>query len=119
MNKKKKNLSIDEINVILPERLKYYRMQKGLSLRDVAEKINKSPSQVSFWERGINPPSCMDLFRLCLIYNISLADLFPGIKNEYKPSQNEIELLKKYRAADKEVKITILKILEYTSQIDK
>ena len=110
---------IENVNIILPERLKYYRIQKGLSLRDVAMKINKSPSQVSFWERGINPPSCMDLFRLCLIYNIALADLFPGIKKDYKPCSQEVEMLKKYRAAEEEVRITILKILEYTSKIDK
>ena len=110
---------IENINIIFPERLKDFREKSGLSLRETANLIGKSPSQVSFWERGINPPSSMDLFRLCLIYNISLADLFPGTRKEFEPCQHEIELLKKYRSADKEVRITILKILEYTSRIDK
>lgn len=114
--KEKRGLSIEEINVILPERLKYFREEKGLSLREVALRINKSPSQVSFWERGLNPPNCMDLFKLCLLYNISLVDLFPESRNEFKLNRQEINLLKKYRKADNDIKTTIQKILEFTQK---
>lgn len=113
---KKDVLNIDEINVILPKRLKHFRVQKGLSLREVADQIDKSPSQISFWERGINPPSCIDLFKLCVIYDVMLPDLFPEISERLKPVKEEVELFKKYRAADKEVKITIQKILEFTQK---
>ncbi len=114
--REKRNLSIDEINVILPERLKHFREQKGYSLRDVATLIKKSPSQVSFWERGLNPPNCMDLFKLCLIYNISLGDLFPEINQNHKLKREELELIKKYRNADNDVKTTIQKILKFTQK---
>lgn len=112
----KKDFNINEINNILPERLKHFRTQKGLSLRDVADKIDKSPSQISFWEKGVNPPSCIDLFKLCVIYDIMLPDLFPEISERLKPVKEEVELFKKYRAADKDVQITIQKILEYTKK---
>ena len=114
MKKDEKILNIDKISVILPERLKYFRLKRNLSLREVANKIDKSPSQISFWERGINPPSCIDLFKLCVIYNITLSDLFPAARNNIEPLPHEIEIIYKYRSADEDVRNTIKKILEYT-----
>ncbi len=116
MNKEFKTLNIDEINTILPKRLKHFRENAGLTLREVAEKIDKSPGQVSLWEKGTNPPSCIDLFKLCVIYDIMLPDLFPEIYKGTRPVKQEIELVKKYRAAAPEVKKTIQKILEYTEK---
>lgn len=116
MDKYFKKLNIKEINIILAKRLKYFREQAGLTLREVAEKIDKSPSQISLWEKGVNPPSCIDLFKLCVIYNIILPDLFPEISEKVNPVREEINLIKKYRNADQEVKITIQKILEYTQK---
>lgn len=107
---------IEEISIILPLRLKDFREKAGLSLREVANRIYKSPSQISLWEKGVNPPSCIDLFKLCLVYNILFSELFPEICNEDKPIKQEIELYKKYRKADNEVKLTIQKILEYTEK---
>lgn len=112
-----KILNTEEINIILAERLKYCREKSGLTLREVAEKIGKSPGQVSLWEKGANPPNCIDLFKLCVTYNIILPDLFPGLSDKLKPTfREEIYLVRKYRAADPEVKITIQKILEYTQK---
>lgn len=116
MDEEFKILNTKEINIILAERLKYCREKAGLTLREVAEKIDKSPGQVSLWEKGVNPPSCIDLFKLCVIYNIILPDLFPGLSEKLEPVRDEIYLVSKYRAADPEVKITIQKILEYTQK---
>ena len=104
---------IESISDTLPKRLKSFREKTGLSLRETAEKIGKSPSQLSLWERGINPPSCIDLFKLCLIYDIIFPDLFPEVSENVKPVKDERELIKKYRVADREVKTIIHKILDY------
>lgn len=116
MNKDDIMLLIESISAILPSRLKDFREKSGLSLRDVAEKINKSPSQISFWEKGVNPPSCIDLFKLCMVYDIMLSDLFPEFSEENKPIRQELDFYKKYLKADEEVKITIQKILKYTEK---
>ena len=113
MEKEFKKLNIEEINIILPKRLKFFRQRASLTLREVAEKIGKSPGQVSLWERGINPPSCIDLFKLCLIYDIIFPNLFPEVSENVKPIKDESELIKKYRSADPEVKTIIHKILDY------
>lgn len=116
MDKELKILNAEEINAILAKRLKHFREQAGLTIRESAKRIGKSPSQLSLWERGINPPNCIDLFKLCLIYNIILPDLFPEVTEQVKPIKEERELIRKYRKADEEVKQTIQKILEYTTK---
>lgn len=116
MNKEFEILNTEEINTILAIRLKFFREQAGLTLRGSAKRIGRSPSQISLWEKGVNPPNCIDLFKLCVIYNIILPDLFPEVTEQFKPVKEEREFIKKYRAADPEVKITIQKILEYTQE---
>lgn len=112
---------IENINIVFPKRLKDFREKSGLSLRETANLIGKSPSQLSLWERGINPPSCIDLFKLCIVYEIMLSDLFPEICDDAKPigKTKDLTFYKKFLKADEEVKITIQKILEYSSKIDK
>ena len=104
---------IESISVTLPKHLKSFREQSGLSLRETAEKIGKSPSQLSLWERGINPPSCIDLFKLCLIYDIGLFELFPEICEVPKPLKENLEVYKMYQNADQDVKGIIQDVLEY------
>ena len=106
--------TVNEIYAILPKRLKFFREQSGLTLREAAKMIDKSPAQLSLWERGANPPTCIDLFKLCLIYNVSTVDLFQKTCKSIRPNVQELELIKKYRKADKEVKITIQRILDYS-----
>ena len=109
---------IENINLVFPKRLKDFREKLGLSLREVADKIDKSPSQLSLWERGVNPPSCIDLFKLCIVYEIMLSDLFPEICEESEPigKIKDLSFYKKYLLADEDVKTTIQKILEYTKE---
>lgn len=107
---------IESISVTLPRRLKDFREQSKLSLRETAKKINKSPSQLSLWERGINPPSCIDLFKLCLVYDIALFELFPEICEIPKPLKNEMDVYKMYQNADQDIKDIVQDVLEYAQK---
>ena len=107
---------IESISVILPKRIKDFREQSGLSLRETAEKIGKSPSQLSLWERGVNPPSCIDLFKLCIVYDIALFELFPEICKTPKPMKEELEVYKMYQNADQDIKVIVQEILEYAQK---
>ena len=109
--------SIEEINKLLPERLLYYRNLHNFTLRQVAEKLDRTPGIVSLWERGKNTPTYIDIVKICLIYEITFPELvMTEEQNKIVPSQQELELIKKYRAADPEVKKTIQRILEYTQE---
>ena len=116
MNKEDMMQLIESICATLPKRLKSFREQSGLSLRETAEKIGKSPSQLSLWERGINPPTCIDLFKLCLIYDIALFELFPEICEVPKPLNEEVDVYKMYQNADQSIKAIIQEILVYTQK---
>lgn len=51
--------------------LRAARVNAGLSLREAAEKIGKSPKAVSYWERGIVPIKAIDFDKLCTeVYSI-------------------------------------------------
>lgn len=113
--------SIDELNLqkIIPSKLKEFRNQANLSLRDVAQLLNMSASMVSLWEQGKNEPSYEQLIRLCQIYKIELSDLTSVKKMDSKLSPHELVLIEKYRKADKEVQFVIEKILQITSKNKK
>ena len=109
--------SIDELNLqkIIPEKLKEYRNNSELSLREVAKMLNLSASMISLWEQGKNDPSYEQLIRLCQIYKIELSDLTSIKKANSKLSPHELVLIENYRKADKEVKYVVEKILHITT----
>jgi transcriptional regulator with XRE-family HTH domain len=47
-----------------PNRIRRYRLQAGLSQRDLAAMLHQRRSSVSAWERGRHLPSVSTLFRL-------------------------------------------------------
>lgn len=55
----------------LPEKLKALRLQFGLSQKQVAEKLDVSPSIVSGYETGERTPSTENLLSLSYLYNVS------------------------------------------------
>jgi transcriptional regulator with XRE-family HTH domain len=55
----------------LPEKLKALRVQFGLSQKQVAEKLEVSPSIVSGYETGERTPSTENLLSLSYLYNVS------------------------------------------------
>jgi Predicted transcriptional regulators len=55
----------------LPEKLKALRIQFGLSQKQVAEKLEVSPSIVSGYETGERTPSTENLLSLSYLYNVS------------------------------------------------
>lgn len=62
--------------------LRQARMEKGMSLKDVAEAVGCSRSQVSRWENGRTGIKIEMLLKLCWIYRISLDGIFIDELNE-------------------------------------
>ena len=55
----------------LPQKIKSYRVQLGLSQKQVAEKLGVSPSIVSGYETGERTPSTEILLSLAYLFNTS------------------------------------------------
>ena len=60
----------------LGERLKGIRMEKGLSLRELARQANVSPSFISQIENGKSQPSVATLYSFSQLLEISIDELF-------------------------------------------
>lgn len=56
----------------LPDKLKALRSKCGYSQKQVADKVNVSPSIISAYETGERTPSAEVLFSLSNIYNCSI-----------------------------------------------
>ncbi len=64
------------------ERLKLLRIEKGLTLKEVAEKLNVTIRSVSRYEDGSREPSIEMLAKLCKLYNVS-SDYVIGLVDSY------------------------------------
>lgn len=87
--------------------LKNLRIQKGLTQKEVAEKIGRRQQIIGHWETGYAQPDADTLFTLCDIYGVSIDDAF-GFS---KPSLYD-SLLKKYKALDNHGKELVTLVLD-------
>lgn len=65
------------------ERVKYIRAKRGLSLKDVAEKIYIDPSTLCKWETGEYRMTIENAILLANVLNFSIDEL-AGLKNDNK-----------------------------------
>ncbi len=62
--------------IILGERIKSIRNDKGLSLEEVAHRVNKDSQSVHKLEKGNFNPSYLYLKKICIGLEITLVQLF-------------------------------------------
>ena len=80
------------------KRIKYFRMQKGMDQKDIAQQVGISTYAVSSWESGRTRPDLSILPQLCDFLGITLYDLY-GIEAPVdRLSEKEKQLLSAYRA---------------------
>lgn len=106
------------LSEILPKRLKMCRENAGLSMREVAKKINKTAATISKWESGEVIPYGDTLLELCNIYNVNITSFFGVTPYEFRLTPSEVKLIKTYRNATRNAQITARTVLE-TYQIEK
>ena len=53
-----------------------YRKEAGMSQTQLAEYLKVSRSNVSTWERGVNPPDIETLFEICKLFKVKLSDMY-------------------------------------------
>ena len=70
------------------------RKSKGLTQKNIADKLNISDNSVSKWERGINIPDISSLTILSKIFNVTVSELLNGEYDYKKKNKNYLELTK-------------------------
>jgi transcriptional regulator with XRE-family HTH domain len=81
------------------ERLRTRRHERGLSLRELAERLGCSPSLISQIERGLANPSVSTLYAMVAELDVSLDDLLFNERRTSEPSPSGAEPIQ--RATDR------------------
>ena len=115
MAKRRKLYTAEAVEKILPEKLKIFRKNAGLTTNQVGKLIDRTPSAVTLWETGKSMPDVSTLLKLCDIYDIS--DLNEFLNIEIAPSvktlaRSEQEFIKLYRSCSASIKAAIKTILK-------
>jgi transcriptional regulator with XRE-family HTH domain len=79
-------------NTNLQERLTLLRKQKGITQKELAEKINYSDKVISKWERGESLPSILVLKELSKFYNIPVNEILNDDTEDKEPLPNNPKL---------------------------
>jgi transcriptional regulator with XRE-family HTH domain len=61
----------------VPNHIRRYRLQLGLTQREIARSLGVRLSTISSWERGLTCPAAKPLFRLAKILNTLAEALYP------------------------------------------
>ena len=65
------------------ERIKYLRIETGLSQDDLAKELGVSNAIISLWENGLREPSMSSLVAMANFFHVSV-DYIVGLTDEYK-----------------------------------
>ncbi len=93
--------------------LKEIRKARGLSQREVADKLGCSPNVYSRYERGERQPSIDILIDLSRIFEVTVDYLVGNREIESASlSKYELELIKEARSADERARFDALLLLQ-------
>lgn len=70
--------------MIDPDLLKYYREEKGLSIRELSNKIRIAKRKIKEWEDGELEPTEKELNYLCKFYKINVEDLMYAEESNHR-----------------------------------
>ena len=118
-----KNIKQDETKTMsktLPLQLKVCREKSGLSMREVAKRINKTAATICKWESGEVTPYGDMLLKLCELYGVDITTFF-GLETENKMrlTSHEMEIINLYRNATRHAQITVHTVLETCQKTNK
>lgn len=68
-----------ELAIYIGEKIREYRILKGLTQKELAQKIGMGDTTVANYEKGFRTPKKNTLFKLANAFDISIDDLFPPI----------------------------------------
>lgn len=84
----------------LGSNIRKFRQKKILKQEDLANKLGKSTSVISNWEKGINRPDADTIGQICKILSITPNELFDWDKMENTETDVVQEVVKIYEKLD-------------------
>lgn len=103
-----------DVKQTVAENIKRYRLERGMTQRDLSEAINESYTAISNWENQFSAPNVTQMFKLCKALNVEPSTMM-GIANEFKSMQMEAaRLYAQYQAASPAVRMAVDSLLGRT-----
>lgn len=105
----------------LPENIKHFRLMRGLSQKQLAEMLHRTPNVISNWENGVNSPDVDLLEIMCEIFDITPNQLYGWDPCEEleKFLQNNADLAKERQELIRQKQELEQRIKEYTQQLSR
>jgi len=76
-----------------PDQLKFYRIERGLSQQELAEKLGfNSKQRISDYENGRTEPALADVIKIATLFEVSLDELITKTAKKYEntlPTENK------------------------------
>ena len=107
---------VNDIKENIAKNLKFFREERKITQRQLAEVLGVKHNTVSTWENGKNSIDAFSLMQICEYLNVSLDDMF-GKKSKSIPTlempKDEKRLITAYRKLSHDNKIKITGIIEF------
>ena len=85
----------------ISNRIKEYRLRKGMTQQELAEALGESSGRVIYhWEKGSGRPDCEKIAKLCDLLDVSADELIGCKVMHHRPTATEWNMIQKYRALD-------------------
>lgn len=98
----------------IAKNLLYYRKKSGMTQKELASKLNINNSAVSNWEKGLNSIDIETLNKVCVVFGISVNDMFGIFSNDsFKSGYNSLNDIGKKKVDD--YLRDLIKIEKYTN----
>ena len=99
----------------ISDRIKEYRLKKGMTQQEVAEALGESSGRVIYhWEKGSGRPDCEKIAKLCDLLDVSADELIGCKVMHHRPTATEWNMIQKYRALDEHGK----EIVDYLIEVE-
>jgi len=82
-----------QVPELLGTTVRNFRIKKGLTLLELADKTGLSSGFISKIERNLSKPSINNLQRICYALDIAIDDLAAAVKEQPKPDQENLDEL--------------------------
>lgn len=109
-----------EVRREIAAKLLYYRKQKGITQRQLAESIGVKHNSISAWEKGTNAIDIEVLYRLCCELGVSVSDIYGrfGSHKMDELSYAERQIIAAYRSQP-EMQAAVFRLLGLESPQDQ
>lgn len=83
---------MNEVTRYFSEKLKFLRKERGLTQKELGEKIGVKHNTVSGYENGVNEPEQDILYKLATVLGVNINEFFPSPTNLTPITSNTIQI---------------------------